>query len=180
MQIWRKHFDCLLNNHSEIDWPTLNGLKQHDVTASLADTPTLDETQSAHAQLRDGKRAGADGIPPEVLKHGGPALLTALHHLVQRVWIEEEVHPELKEALVLPLYKGKGSKQCCTNYRGIYLLSCVGKVIARILLYRLVSQVVEPNVAKEHCGFLSGRSIIDIVFAARQLQEKCRERHQPL
>ncbi|CAH8601705.1 unnamed protein product [Dicrocoelium dendriticum] len=122
----------------------------------------------------------ADGIPPEVLKHGRPALLTALHHLVQRVWIEEEVPTELKDALVLPLYKGKGSKQCFTNYRGINLLSCVGKVIARIPLNRLVSQVVEPNVAEEQCGFRSGRSTIDMVFAARQLQETCRERHQPL
>ncbi|CAI2737188.1 unnamed protein product, partial [Dicrocoelium dendriticum] len=180
MQVWRKHFDCLLNNRSEIDWPTLNGLKQHDVKADLADTPRLDETQRALAQLRNGKCAGGDGIPPEVLKHGGPALLTALHHLVQRVWIEEEVPSELKDALVLPLYKGKGSKQCCTNYRGINLLSCVGKVIARILLNRLVSQIVEPNVAEEQCGFRSGRSTIDMVFAARQLQEKCRERHQPL
>ncbi|CAH8572038.1 unnamed protein product [Dicrocoelium dendriticum] len=180
MQVWRKHFDCLLNNRSEIDWPTLNGLKQHDVKADLADTPTLDETQRALAQLRNGKCPGGDGIPPEVLKHGGPALLTALHHLVQRMWIEEEVPPELKDALVLPLYKGKGSKQCCTNYRGINLLSCVGKVIARILLNRFVSQIVEPNVAEEQCGFRSGRSTIDMVFAARQLQENCRERHQPL
>ncbi|CAH8591003.1 unnamed protein product [Dicrocoelium dendriticum] len=174
MQIWRKRFDCLLNNRSEIDWPTLNGLKQHDVKADLADTPTLDETQRALAQLRNGKCARADGIPPEVLKHGGPAWLTALHHLVQRVWINvEEVPPELKDALVLPLYKGKGSKQFCTHYRGINLLSCMGKVIARILLDRLVSQVVGPDVAEEQCGFCSGRSTIDMVFSARQLQETC-------
>ncbi|CAH8497838.1 unnamed protein product [Dicrocoelium dendriticum] len=119
VQIWWKHFDYLFNNRSEIDWPTLNGLKQHDVKAKLADTPTLNETQRATAQLRNGKYAGADGIPHEVLKHGGPALLTALHHLLQRVWIEEGVPPDLKDALVLPLYKSKGSKQCCTKYRGI-------------------------------------------------------------
>ncbi|CAH8611136.1 unnamed protein product [Dicrocoelium dendriticum] len=53
-------------------------------------------------------------------------------------------------------------------------------VIARILLNRLVSQVVEPNVAEEPCGFRSGRSTIDMVFSARRLQQKCRERHQPL
>ncbi|CAH8492886.1 unnamed protein product [Dicrocoelium dendriticum] len=180
MQVWRKHFDCLLNNRSVIDWPTLNGRKQQDVKADLADTSTPDETQRALAQLRNDKCAGGDVIPPEVLKHGGPALLTALHHLVQRVWIEEEVPAELKDALVLPVYKGKGSKQCCTNYRGINLLSCVGKVLARILLNRPVSQIVEPKVAEEQCGFRSGRSTIDMVFAARQLQEKCREGHQPL
>ncbi|CAH8545550.1 unnamed protein product [Dicrocoelium dendriticum] len=49
-----------------------------------------------------------------------------------------------------------------------------------MLFNRLVSQVVEPNVAEERCGFRSGRSAIDMVFAARQLQEKCRERHKPL
>ncbi|CAH8600605.1 unnamed protein product [Dicrocoelium dendriticum] len=130
MQIWIKKCDFLLNNRSEIDWPTLIGLKRHDVKVSLADTTTLDEKRRTLAQLQNGKCAGADGIPPEILKHGGSALVTALHHLVQRVWIEKEVPPELKDALALPLYKGTGSKANCTNYHGINLPSCVGKVIA--------------------------------------------------
>ncbi|CAH8479909.1 unnamed protein product [Dicrocoelium dendriticum] len=103
VRIRRKYLDCLLYNRSDIEWSTLNGLKQHEVKASLADTPTLDEMKRAFTQLQNDKCAGADGIPPEVLKQGGLALITELHHLMQRVWFEEEVLAELKDDLVLPL-----------------------------------------------------------------------------
>ncbi|PIK34997.1 putative RNA-directed DNA polymerase from mobile element jockey-like [Apostichopus japonicus] len=65
------------------------------------------------------------------------------------------------------------------NYRGISLLSIVGKVFARVVLARL--QVLADRVYPEsQCGFRSGRSTIDMIFSVRQLQEKCREQQQPL
>ncbi|CAH8565822.1 unnamed protein product [Dicrocoelium dendriticum] len=118
----------------------------------MAGAPALDETQRPLAQLRNGTCARAEVIPPEVLQRGGPAFVLTLHHMMQRIWIEEQVPPELKDALVLPRYKGKGSRRWCTHYRGINLLCCGGKANARVLLNRLVSQVVEHNVAEEQCG----------------------------
>ena len=87
---------------------------------------------------------------------------------------------EFKDALIIPLFKGKGNKQMPTNYRGISLLNCAGKVLARILLNRLHNEVLESIIPEEQCGFRSERSTIDLIFAARQIQEKCRERCQPL
>ena len=39
---------------------------------------------------------------------------------------------------MLSIYKRKRSRQCCDNYRGISFLSIAGKILARVLLNRLI------------------------------------------
>ena len=39
--------------------------------------------------------------------------------------------------VIIPLYKGKGERTECKNYRGISLLSFVGKIYAGILADRV-------------------------------------------
>ncbi|KAA3672493.1 uncharacterized protein DEA37_0012357 [Paragonimus westermani] len=53
-------------------------------------------------------------------------------------------------------------------------------MLARILLNRLNANILEVNVPEEQCEFRASRRTIDLVFAARQLQEKCRELNQLL
>ena len=67
-----------------------------------------------------------------------------------------------------------------TNYRGISLLNCAGKVLALILLNRLHNEVLESIILREQCGFGSRRSTVDLIFSVRQIQEKSRERYQSL
>ena len=43
-----------------------------------------------------------------------------------------------RRQLLFPLYKGKGSKDKCNDYRGISLLSVPGKVYGRVLMERLM------------------------------------------
>lgn len=85
----------------------------------------------------------------------------------------------MRDSKIITLFKNKGDRSDCNNYRGISLLSIVGKVFARILLPRL--QTLGNRVYPEaQCGFRAGRSTTDMIFSVRQLQEKCREQHQPL
>lgn len=44
---------------------------------------------------------------------------------------------ELKKVCVVPLYKRKGNKFECSSFRGIGLLSVVGKVYSRVLTERI-------------------------------------------
>ena len=67
----------------------------------------------------------------------------------------------------------------CGNYRGISLLCIAGKIFARILLDRLL-QLAEEILPESQCGFRPSRGTIDMIFCARQLQEKSREQQQPL
>ena len=40
-------------------------------------------------------------------------------------------------ACMVPLYKGKGDVYECSNFKGISLLSVVGKVYSRVLINRI-------------------------------------------
>ncbi|XP_064091612.1 uncharacterized protein LOC135205178 [Macrobrachium nipponense] len=62
---------------------------------------------------------------------------------------------------------------------GIALLSVAGKVLARILTTRL-TPLAEKILPESQCGFRPARGTTDMVFSARQLQEKCREQPKPL
>ncbi len=73
----------------------------------------------------------------------------------------------------------KGDKAACGNYRGISLLSTTGKVLVHVLANRLLP-LSEEVLPESQCGFRPSRGTADIIFTARQLQEKCREQRQPL
>jgi len=60
------------------------------------------------------------------------------------------------------------------------LLSVAGKILARFMLKRLLSQVVDIVLPESQCGFRRERSNIDMIFVARLLQEKCREQSRDL
>lgn len=60
------------------------------------------------------------------------------------------------------------------------LLAVAGKVLAKVLLQRLLNNITESLLPESQCGFRNNRSTVDMVFTARQLQEKCREQHQDL
>jgi hypothetical protein len=85
----------------------------------------------------------------------------------------------MRDANIITLYKNKGDRSDCNNYRGISLLSIAGKLFARVALRRL--QVIAENIYPEsQCGFRAERSTIDMIISLRQLQEKSREQKQPL
>ena len=51
---------------------------------------------------------------------------------------ESDVVPEdWRSAVIVPLYKGKGERTECSNYRGISLFSVVGEICAGILVERV-------------------------------------------
>ena len=115
--------------------------------------------------------------PPDLIKHGKTTLLLPLHEVICQCWQEGAVPHSRRDSKIITLYNNKGERNDCNNYRGIALLSIVGKVFARILLIRL-QKLAEHIYPESQCGFRAERSTIDIEFSLRQLQEKGRE--QPL
>lgn len=73
---------------------------------------------------------------------------------------------------ILPIFKGKGDNREANNYRGITLLSCVGKLFANILNTRLqVWAEQEYKIGEEEFGFRNGRGVTDCVFTLHGLVE---------
>jgi len=84
------------------------------------------------------------------------------------VWKAGRALVAWKRALVVPLYKGKGSQQATDNYRGINLLSIPGKLSAMLFMHR-VNQVVGANLHEAQCRFWYSWGTVDAMFVLRQL-----------
>ena len=59
--------------------------------------------------------------------------------IIQRIWDQDKMPEDSRDALIVALYKNKGSKADCGNYRGISLLSIAGQIVAHIALNRLIA-----------------------------------------
>jgi len=87
------------------------------------------------------------GIMPEMLKAGGEVVIKWLVKLFNEVWTRGVAPRDWKSAII----HRKGSRLECINYRGISLLSVVGKVFARVLNDR-VKGLTEGSVMDEQGG----------------------------
>ncbi|BHF77788.1 hypothetical protein SprV_0602089800 [Sparganum proliferum] len=61
------------------------------------------------------------------------------------------------------------------HHRGISLLIIAGKIFARILVNCLKDHLEQDLLPERQCGFGRHRVNTDMIFVARQLQEKCQE-----
>ncbi|CAE1324081.1 unnamed protein product [Acanthosepion pharaonis] len=70
----------------------------------------------------------------------------------------------MRDSKIITLYKKKGQRSDCNNYKGISLLSVGCKVFARVILVRL-QKLAERIYPKSQCGFHTERSTIGMVFS---------------
>ena len=149
---WAEHFDGVLNRPSSINDEAINRLPQVECNPLLDELPTVSQTVKAIKLLSSGKAPGSDAIPA--------------------------IPQEFKDATNIHLCKRKGNPQVCDNHRSISLLSIAGKILARVQLNRLNEHLEQSGALPEsQCGFRKNRGTIDMIFTARQLQEKCQEQN---
>ena len=105
---------------------------------------------------------------------GGEAVLDKLQDLFTNCWEKGTLPQDLMDAVIVSLYKNKGEKSDCSNYQGITLLSIAGKILARVLLNRLIPTIAQKNTPESQCGFRFNRGTVDMILVLRQIQEKRR------
>ena len=81
------------------------------------------------------------------------------------------------QASTITIYKNIGDRAECGNSRGIALLAVAGKILAKMINRRVARNIGEKLIPESQCGFRPSRGTCDMIFVARQLQEKCREQH---
>ena len=177
---WKRHFASLLNRDTTIAPSFLDALPQQPLHQDMEEIPTHDEIDCAIKSLKLGKAAGPDGLAAEFYQRGGDVFFEEVVKVIHCIWDTEEIPQEIKNATIVTIFKRKGDKTDCGNWRGISLLSIAGKVISRILLNRLVDAIAEEILPESQCGFRRGRGTTDMVFTLRQIQEKSREQQKPL
>ena len=130
------------------------------------DPPSFVETQAAVNRFKWGQAPGICGIHAELLKAGGYAVLGSFHAVLCSAWKTGIIPTDRKRGLVVPLWKRKGDRQDCNNYRGVTLLSVPGKVFARIIIDGVRHHLLEHQ-HPEQSDFTPKRSTIDRILALR-------------
>ena len=122
------------------------------------------EVKRVMEKLKNNKSTGVDKVVAEILKYGGDWMLESVWMLCCRVWEEEEVPVEWLKAIKVPIRK-KGSGEEYSDYRGVTLLSVVGKVYAMVLEVRLRLFLESKGILSDsQFGFRKSRNTVDAVF----------------
>ena len=110
--------------------------------------------------LNPNKSVGKDIISHKLLQLTKHTISKPLVLLFNKS-IEECKFPDLwKHGLIMPLFK-KGNTNMSSNYRPIALLSCVGKLMERVIYKHMYNFFIANNlIYKLQSGFLKGHSTV--------------------
>ena len=144
LERWAEHYSKLYSRENTVSQSALDAIERLTTLQELDDPPSFEDVSKAIDQLLSGKSPDKDCISGEVIKAGKSSLLEPSYNLLLKCWKEGEVSQDMRDANIITLYKNKGDRSDCNNYRGISLLSIVGKLFARIILRRL--QVLEERI----------------------------------
>jgi hypothetical protein len=139
----------------------------------LLDSP-IDQEEVARAikKLRRGKAVGMDKYMNEIFMYGGEKLEEATWKLMEKIFNSEQYPHEWAKGIIFPLFKG-GTKEHTydpSKYRGITLLSVLGKIYVSVLNER-VTAWVEGNeiLVEEQAGFRKDRNCADQLFIITEM-----------
>ena len=169
---WKEHFEKLLNEEN----PRRISEEGNPIERVVPDI-SREEVKRALNKMKNGKAAGPDGIPVEVWKVLQEEGVDILWDLYSKIFRQEKIPESWRNSSLIPIYKGKGDIQDCSNYRGIKLISHTMKVYERIIDQRVRN---ETEISEEQFGFMPERGTVDAIFALRQTMEKYAEKQRDL
>ena len=131
---------------------------------------TYTEIDNLINKLKNNKSTGVDNIINEFIKYSPPEfkyLLTKLFNVILRTGL---IPTNWCLSFISPIFKNKGSRNDPNNYRGISLISCLGKLFTALINERLTKFVNENNIiGEEQAGFRSGYSTYDHIFTLQAI-----------
>ena len=138
------------------------------------------EISSVLRKLSGGKAMGLDNVSNEMLKVAGHTCLPFLTGLLSKSTPPALSQPPGKRHTSRPFIR-KGQKMNPANYRPISITSCFGKVFTRVLNVRLMSFMVDKNIAHPFQGaFTKGKRGTDHILVANTLIDQARHMGHPL
>ena len=173
----KEHLSMLLNQKSVISENISELLPNQNLFIfELNDYFSIDELEIAFRDMKNDRAVGVDNIPIEFFKYMG---CTQTKNLIlfffNKCLIEGTVPNIMKDATIKMIFK-KGDINDLNNYRGISLLSHLGKLLER-LIYNRLNKFSEKNnwVPNSQNGFRNKRSTVDSIFISNMISSLCKE-----
>ena len=138
----------------------------------------LEEVYRAIKRISNDRAAGIDGVSIELVKNGGKYTVKTIHKLCCLIWNTGKWPRDWCKAVYIPILK-EGDLQRYENYRTIFLISHISKILLIVIAER-IKQKLETEIADVPAEFRKGRGTRDQIFNLRQLMEKSRESNFPL
>ena len=131
----------------------------------LNDSISREEIKTLIRRAKCGKAIGIEGIPNEVLKNDSS--ITILHSFFSLCFEHGLIPTSWSQVLIKPIPKSQTmDKRNPKMYRGISLISCIGKLYSAFLNQRLtVFCEVLGVIVEEQNGFRSTRSCLDHIYS---------------
>ena len=108
---------------------------------------------TAIEHLKLNKANGLDNLPAAFFRTYPNTIANILESLLKKVWQSGQIPKDWKHRFILKLPK-KGDLTECSKWRGITLLTIIGKILATIIHNRLKEEL-EPKMRPEEAGFRS-------------------------
>lgn len=141
-----------------IPLPSLTEEETQDLeTQDLEADITATEVENAIQSLNSGKVSGPKGLPIELFKLVASKIAP---HLVDMFTESQKVGILLEDqrlANIVTIHKERKPRHKCTSYTPISLLNCEAKVLARVLVKRLL-KVITKLVHPDQSGFIPARN----------------------
>ena len=167
--------DVLLNHLKGLNKPVEERSNESSIQYEETEQPfnapfTLDNILKAIAKLKNNKACGLDIILNEYLKISVDVLAPLLVKLFNIILDTGNVPIDWTVGIIQPIYKNKGSDEDPNNFRGITLLSCLGKLFTALLNERLYTfLVVNGYLGSEQNAFRPAYSTMDSIFLLKMI-----------
>ena len=160
-----------LESKSESQIPSNVG-NEYSESETLNSQITEGEVSKAVKRLKNGKACGEDCILNEMIKAFSENNLHLLTQTFNVVLLSGHIPNEWATGVIKPIYKNKGDINDPDNYRGITLLSCLGKLFTSVINERLTVFIDSNQIMSEaQAGFRKGYSTTDQIFTLKCIVE---------
>ena len=139
---------------------------------------TLKEVEAAIKGLKCKKAPGPDGVSNDMIRHLGPVAKKTLLELFNESWKTGSVPAMWKKAIIIPIHKQGKDKKNPNSYRPISLLSCLGKLMERVINRRLLFFLENNNIlSPTQTGYRRHRSTEDqLALIAQEIENAFQEK----
>lgn len=143
---------------------------------------SIAELNTAIRKLNTRKAPGKDGILNDFIKKLGPTARQKLLLIINQSWNSSKFPDRWREAVIIPIRKKNKEKTKTSSYRPISLLSCIGKVMERMVNTRLLKHLEENHLlSNTQSAYRKNRSTEDqLVYLAQEIENAFQDKKKVL